>query len=340
MDKNELLEIQNAIFLFLENHLKEFVSNLLPKNEIKFLPPSFIQVHNMYVFYDYLFVLDKYLGCHILPQKYTPLYSTEIEKQLLHDSHLKKQVDRFVKYCTDGDGCINMPSYNFIPPSAKSYFKGPFAGKVNRYNNDYVYDSHRIRHAHLQSPNNDLLLFYVLVDSHILLLNIGQHNDIYGSKNLKTIIHDFPEYLDKLRIHEIKGISPGIEQNETEIKEMWKHHVSPLFNVDGKLYLATIMALNGSNMLLSGELQNILYQIDTGVKYFDKKLNYNSKIYLVKSKSKLSINRGAIVIGDRISKKECIVSVPYFNKLSQIEKILPYATKAMKEETNAVEKEG
>jgi hypothetical protein len=316
-------DIQTEILLFLEKSLKEYVLAFLPKKEVPLLPPDYLQVNTPEVFFDYIFVIEKLLNTHVIPDYYSPLYSTKILPFLKND-FMRGRINRIVKYFETGNKKINDKSVHILPKSSYRYFNDTFHGKKKRYEIDYACDAYGIRHSHLIKQNDDCLLFYVLTDKNILLLSIGSHKDIHKNNNLRIIINEFPEFLDILEIKELTGISPGIEENWEDIKMGREKNVSSLPTIDGKTYsmpMAAFRTLSGTNLAIHTIYQNIIYQINTASIKIIKSLGKDYNLFVKKAKSKLSLKYGYVYISDRLTNKEWAIQIPYFEKFLLIEMI-------------------
>lgn len=310
--------INYEILLFLEKSLKETVLTFLPQKEIHLLPPDYLKVNTPVVFYDYIFAIEKLLNTHVIPNKYSPIYSTKI-LSFLDDVVLKKKINRIVKYFETGDKRINDKTVNILPKSSYRYFNDEFQGKKNRYAIDYVCDAYGIRHTHLMTQNDDCLLFYVLTEKNIILLSIGTHKDIYENNNLRIIINEYPEFMGILGIKELIGLSPGVEESGKILKQAWEKNVQSLPVIDGKTYTTTFRTLSGIGIDIVKIYQGIIFQIETASIKILKSLGREYNLFLRKTKSKLSIKYGYLFIGDRVSKKEWPIYIPYFEKYRLIE---------------------
>jgi hypothetical protein len=303
--------INTEVLLFLEKSLRKTISSFIPPREILLLPPGYLEFGSHVVFYDYFFAIEKFLNTHIIPDYYSPIYSSQMLR-FLKDNSLKKKIQRIVKYFETADKSINDKSVNILPRSAYQYYKDVFNGKKYRYVIDYVCDSYGIRHAHLTAPNDDCLLFYALVKNKILLLNIGTHKEIYDNNNLGILITEFPEYLEPLGIHEFTGIDPGIEQTWEETKQMWESNVGLLPVVDGKTYSTAFRSLSGISLDVVKIFQEISFQINTASEKIIKSLGKDYSLFVKRSKSKLSLEHGYVYIGDRVSNNEWWIYLLYF----------------------------
>jgi hypothetical protein len=304
--------------LFIESTLNKIVTSFIPASEIRPLPQSFLSTNDLGVFLDYIFAIEKYLNVHVLPIRYFPLYSSKITEQLKNPV-LKKQTKRILKFFETGDKRINDKSVNILPHSAFHYFNDVQGKKRLKYALDFSYDFYSIRHVHLSAPDDDSLLFYVLVNKNILLLSIGSHKDIYEKDNLRILINEFPEFLKSLGINELTGIHPGIELEGATVKAYWEHGISPMQNIDGKIYASTYMTFSGITTMVHYHFMNIIYRVKTDTGAIKNSLNGDCRLFVKKGKSKLSIKYGDIYIGDRISNKEWIIHISYLNKLHLIE---------------------
>jgi hypothetical protein len=318
---NEKHTINTEVLLFLEKSLRKAVSSFIPPREIPLLPPGYLEFGSHVVFYDYFFAIEKFLNTHIIPDYYSPLYSSKM-LHFLKDDSLKRKIQRIVKYFETADKSINDKSVNILPRSAYHYFKDTFGGRKSRYAIDYVCDAYSIRHAHLTTPNDDCLLFYALVNNNILLLNIGTHKEIYDNNNLRILITEFPEYLEPLGIHELTGIDPGIEQTWEGTKQMWGKNVSLSPVIDGKTYSTAFRSLSGISLDVVRIFQEISFQINTASVKIIKSLEKDYSLYVKKSKSKLALKYGYVFIGDRVSNNEWSIHLEYFEKYRLIEMIL------------------
>ena len=316
--------INNDILLFLEKSLRETVISFLPKKEIILLPPDYSQVNTSEVFYDYIFAIEKLLNTHVIPGQYSPKYSTKIIT-LFGDDTIKEVINKKIKYFKVGDSKINDKSSNVLPKSSYRYFNDVFHGKKKRYEIDYVCDAYGIRHCHLYAQNDDHLLFYVLANKDILLLNTGNHKSIYENNNLRILINEFPEYLNILGIQELSGIDPGIEESGELQKLAWEKNVSNLASIDGKTYspsMASFKTFSGVNLAVQNIFQNIIYQINNAITEITNSLGKKHNLFVKKAKSKLALKNGIIFIGDRITNKEWSIYIPYFKKFGLIEMII------------------
>jgi len=312
--------INHEILLFLEKSLKETVLTFLPKKETLFLPPDYSKENSPVVFYDYIFAIEKILNTHVIPGHYSPLYSTKV-LPLLADEFFEKRIEKLVKFFEAGDDTINHRSVKVLPKSAYRYFNSGFYEKKNRYNIDYICDAHGIRHTHLIESNDDCLLFYALTDKNILLLSIGTHKDIYENDNLRVLINEFPEFLDTLGIHEIKGISPGIEESGEILKLAYKKNAAGLPSIDGKTYSTAFRTFSGIGIDVIQIFQEIIYQIETASIAILRSLSKDYNLFVKKSKSKLSVKYGYIYIGDRVTKMEWALYIAYLEKIRLVEMI-------------------
>jgi hypothetical protein len=318
-------DIQTDILLFLEKSLKEIVLSFLPQKEVSLLPPDYIKTNTPEVFFDYIFVIEKLLNTHVIPDCYIPLYSKQIQSYL-KDSFMKKKINRIVKFFETGDNKINDKSINILPKSSYRYFYDSFNSKKCRYVIDYVCDAFGIRHTHLTAPNDDCLLFYALTDKNILLLSIGTHKDIYENNNQRIIINEFPEFLNILGIKELTGIDPGTEETGEWTKQAWENGISILTVIDGKTYLpsmASFRTFSGINLEIHRIYQEIIYQINNTIIKILKTLDVNYNLFVKKAKSKLTLKYGYVYIGDRITNKEWAIYLAYFEKYRLIEMIKP-----------------
>jgi hypothetical protein len=312
-------DMYNEVLIFLEKSLRETVTSFIPKEEIKLLPPYYLETKSPVVFYDYIFAIEKFLNTHIFPHHYAPLYSS-VMLQVLKDDTLKRKVQRILKYFRDGDKRINDKSVKILPRSSYRYFKSSFNKTKNRYVMDYVCDAYGIRHTHLLSPNDDCLLFYVLINHNIILLSIGTHKDIYENNNLRILIHEFSDFIQLLGIYET-GIDPGIEQTGEETKKMWEMSANVLPSIDGKTYTistASMRSFSGISFDVMSVFQEICYQINSSIISITKNLDKEYNLYIKKSTSKLTLDQGYIVIGDRVSRKEWGVVIDFFKRYQLI----------------------
>ena len=313
-------DIQTDILLFLEKSLKETVLTFLPKKENNLLPPDYLKVNTPVVFYDYIFVIEKLLNTHIIPDYYSPLYSTKIVP-FLRDDFLKIKIKKKLKYFETSDKRINNKSVNILPKSSYRYFNDEFHSKEKRYNIDYLCDAYGIRHTHLMSQNDDCLLFYALTDKNIILLSIGTHKDIYENDNLRTLINEFPESLDNLGIHELTGLSPGVEERGQVLKMALEKNVPSLPSIDGKVYTTAYRTLSGVGIDIIKIFNEIIFQIKTASIQIIKSLGKDYNLFIKKAKSKLSLKYGYIFLGDRVTNKEWSIYIAYFEKYQLIEMV-------------------
>jgi hypothetical protein len=319
-------DINTEILLFLEKSLKKTVLNFLPKKEIPLLPPNYLQVNTPEVFFDYIFVIEKLLSTHVIPDYYSPLYSTKIIP-FLEDVFIKDKINRIVKYFETGDKMVNDKSVNILPKSSYRYFNDTFSGKKRRYVIDYECDDYGIRHTHLTGQNDDCLLFYVLTNKNVILLNIGNHKDIHKNNNLRILLYEYPEFLDILGIHELTGISPGIEEGWEEIKMGREKGVSSLPTIDGKTYsmpMAAFRSFSGTNFAIHNIFQNIIFQVNNASIKILKSIGKEHNLYVKRAKSKLSIEYGYIYVGDRLTNKEWAINIPYFEKYRLIKMVISH----------------
>ncbi|GHV67076.1 hypothetical protein AGMMS49928_03290 [Spirochaetia bacterium] len=294
------------------------MSGLLSSEQATLLPPT-VKECGQNIFYDYLFIIEKYLGTHIVPCQYSVLYSS-IVCNLIKDNQYAPQIKKIKKLFTSADVRINDISYNRLPVSANRYFDAAYNTK-RRYVNDYIFHSHGIRHMYL--VNREILLFFVIIKDKVIFLNIGKHEIIHDSINLEILVKEFSEYLSYLGINNLPGIDPGINLSVKEIKKGRKNNISYPPSVDNVLYLPALYSFVGININIDNMVfDEIINPVQKGIKDFiTYLLENNHNICIERGKSKQSIRYGGIFLCDRYSKKEYCLGLPYFKKIQLIDLI-------------------
>lgn len=323
-DLPSISDIKQSIFHFLDFELRRVVLSILPEKEKGLLPLGFSETNNIKIFEEYFFVIEKFLDTHIVPQKYNICYSSKVKKYLLENDDVDTKLKKKLQYFQNGFK-RNDKSFNFLPKSAYTYYTDETKSKNHRkYINDFLFNSFGIRHFHLVDNNDNDLIYYVLIKNNIYLINIGNHDSIYEEETPKILIEEYPDLLEQLKISKLSSdIDPGSPCWGRELECCWKHGISVIPLINGNLYTATFMSLDGMERRYFDILTNILYQLNNQLNEIMTLLeNKHYNIFLKKAKSKMSLKSGGIYIADRNSSFEYCIELPYFTKLQLVDMII------------------
>lgn len=319
------MEIRNYIFEL----LKERVIQILPKEEIKFLPLVSDLDSSIVPFYDLIFVLERFLKSRVLPMKYEIVYSSNFNDSMLPDeaiSNLRKLEDMLLK----GEPTVNDFSLGFLPESAKSYLLCHYgSAQKRRYLVDFTFQFFGIKHFHLDSYNKkeDILLYYVTVNQKMYFLKIGKHKDLYTQSLVENLIYEFPEIISYLGIYPMSDMPVGekYEYSIAEMKNTWISGGNVSFHINNRYYTSVnLQTFSRLNTEVIDVTRNIIYQFEKSLRQFNLQLNENNIIEIVPLKYEDGefFKDGNILIGDKASKTAIEIRIDYLERLRYIDVML------------------
>lgn len=209
-----------------QQNLSKITSGI--KYEIENYFKMYKVIHNDLNFYEMVTNLYNYLFKVTLPQKYTVIFSDEIEAK----SEYKELITLFKKKLEDGE--------NIIPWQSRTVLKANYQ--------DILFNFWNIKHLHLiEDPNkrSNNILLYIQCDSTVYFLDVVKHpkGDEWNNFNiLRTVCRNhWMQYIGFDKISDIEPdfvegtLEPKIEDEEA-IRKIYKKNINMGFTIDGISY--------------------------------------------------------------------------------------------------------
>lgn len=320
------MEIRNYIFEL----LKERAIQILPKEEIKYLPEVSELDNSIVPFFDLIFVLERFIKSKILPLKFEIVYSSSFDKSELPDKAVNN-LRKLERMLLTGDIKVNDFSQGFLPKSAKSYLSDYYGlNKKRRYVVDFTSQFFGIKHFHLDSHNTkeNILLYYVIMDRKIYFLKIGKHQDLYTQVLVENLINEFPEIINQLGVYVMPDMPVGekFEYSIDKVKTDWISGSNVSFHINNQYYTSVnLQTFSRLNTEIVNITNNIIYQFKENLRQFylnNNELNNNSKIVPLRYEDGEFFKNGNILIGDKISKIATEIRIDYLERLKFVDVML------------------
>lgn len=214
-------------------HLKDEILDYYRNNKIRWKFNETINLHLLLV--DYFEILRK----HIVPKKRVVLIAPELMQKMNTPEYAgwKARLYEIKEKFENGD---NMNAF-LSKKADENGFK------------DRLLTCWKIHHIHFypEKKKGDMLLFAVITDDHVYMVDVLPHNKkyVFSTFQLLHIIHNnWKEIFEPYRMRGITGVEEVISKDE-DVEKFRKSGISTVVQLGKDVYALDMMASDGHNAM-------------------------------------------------------------------------------------------